>query len=61
MKRSLIKTAIVSLLIMITAGGCKKFLTNEIPGAFPESDFYKTDDDVTQAVTGVYDMLSNAG
>jgi hypothetical protein len=57
MKRSLIKTAIVSLLIMIVAGGCKKFLTNEIPGAFPENDFYKTDDDVTQAVTGVYDMM----
>ncbi|HMK24702.1 MAG TPA: RagB/SusD family nutrient uptake outer membrane protein [Chitinophagaceae bacterium] len=57
MKNSLIKIVTVCFLIMMTTVSCKKFLTNEIPGAYPEDDFYKTDADVTQAVTGVYDMM----
>ena len=47
----------VCLLATVVSTGCKKFLTNDVPGAFPESDFYKTDTDVTQAVTGVYEMM----
>jgi hypothetical protein len=39
------------------ASGCNKFLDQEVPGAFPENDFYKTDADVSQAVIGVYDMM----
>lgn len=57
MKKSLIKIVTVCLLGMMITISCKKFLTNEIPGAYPEDDFYKTDADVTQAVTGVYDMM----
>jgi len=57
MKKSLIKIAIFCLLITLITVSCKKFLTNEIPGAYAEDDFYKTDADVTQAVTGVYDMM----
>lgn len=57
MKTSLIKITLVFLAIIMISAGCKKFLTTEIPGAFPESDFYKTDEDVTQGVTGVYDMM----
>ncbi len=57
MKRSLIKIALICTLVSMMTTGCKKFLTNEIPGAYPEDDFYKTDADVTQAVTGVYDMM----
>ncbi|MEO7922602.1 MAG: RagB/SusD family nutrient uptake outer membrane protein [Chitinophagaceae bacterium] len=57
MKNSIIKITALSLLLVMGSTGCKKFLTNEIPGAFPENDFYKTDNDVTQAVTGVYDMM----
>ena len=57
MKKSLIKITVVCFLITMITGSCKKFLTNEIPGAYPEDDFYKTDEDVTQAVTGVYDMM----
>jgi hypothetical protein len=37
--------------------GCKKFLEQDVPGAFAEQDFYKTDQDATQAVTAVYDMM----
>lgn len=57
MKNSIIKLTTLCLLVLIGSTGCRKFLDNEIPGAFPESDFYKTDADVTQAVTGVYDMM----
>ncbi|HEV7782553.1 MAG TPA: RagB/SusD family nutrient uptake outer membrane protein [Chitinophagaceae bacterium] len=59
MKKSIIKTALVLCTVSGVAivSGCKKFLDNEIPGAFAESDFYKTDNDVMQAVTGVYDMM----
>jgi len=57
MKKSLVKIVTVCFLVMLITVSCKKFLTNEIPGAYAEDDFYKTDDDVTQAVTGVYDMM----
>ncbi|MEO7265411.1 MAG: RagB/SusD family nutrient uptake outer membrane protein [Ferruginibacter sp.] len=57
MKKSLIKITIVFLLVSVSSISCKKFLDNEVPGAFPEEDFYKTDADVTQAVTGIYDMM----
>jgi hypothetical protein len=57
MKNNFVKIAILGLGLATIGLGCKKFLDNEIPGAFPESDFYKTDADVTQAVTGVYDMM----
>ena len=42
---------------MMVTSGCKKFLDQEVPGAFAEQDFYKTDVDATQAVTAVYDMM----
>ncbi|MEP6676569.1 MAG: RagB/SusD family nutrient uptake outer membrane protein [Ferruginibacter sp.] len=57
MKKSIIKIMTVCLLATTLTTGCKKFLTNDVPGAYPEDDFYKTDADVTQAVTGVYDMM----
>lgn len=42
---------------MLATAGCSKFLDQEVPGAFPEQAFYKTDADVLQAVSGVYDMM----
>lgn len=58
MKKSIIKTALLLCMTGTIFSGCRKFLDNDIPGAFAESDFYKTDEDVTQAVTGVYDMMT---
>lgn len=57
MKNYFIKTAVICLTILVITPGCKKFLDQEVPGAFPEQDFYKTDLDVTQAVTAMYDMM----
>jgi hypothetical protein len=55
MKKSLLIAATAFMLLV--SMGCKKFLDQEVPGAFPEQDFYKTDADATQAVNGVYDMM----
>ncbi|MBL7740125.1 MAG: RagB/SusD family nutrient uptake outer membrane protein [Chitinophagaceae bacterium] len=57
MKNYLIKTSIICLSALTLASGCKKFLEQEVPGAYAEQDFYKTDLDATQAVTAVYDMM----
>jgi starch-binding outer membrane protein, SusD/RagB family len=57
MKKYLIKTSIVCLSVLFLASSCKKFLDQEVPGAYAEEDFYKTDLDATQAVTAVYDMM----
>jgi starch-binding outer membrane protein, SusD/RagB family len=57
MKNLFIKTTIVCLSALMFGSGCKKFLEQEVAGAFPEQDFYKTDADATQAVYGVYDMM----
>lgn len=57
MKQLIIKSIFVLSSVALLNTGCKKFLEQEVPGAFPETDFYKTDGDVLQAVTGVYDMM----
>src|SRR4051812_26867715 len=57
MKNIFIRTTIICLSALMLGSGCKKFLTQEVPGAYPEQDFYKTDADATQAVFGVYDMM----
>lgn len=55
--KNIIKNIFIAITALILFSGCKKFLEQEVPGAFPEQDFYKTDIDVQQAVTGVYDMM----
>ena len=57
MKRLFFKSIIIGSSLLLVTSGCKKFLDKEVPGAFAEEDFYKTDQDVTQAVTAVYDMM----
>lgn len=57
MKKLFIKASLVCCMTLIVASGCKKFLTQEVPGAYPEQDFYKTDLDASQAVIGIYDMM----
>ena len=57
MKNYFVKSIIACLSVLFLSGGCKKFLDQDVPGAFPEQDFYLTDQDVTQAVTAIYDMM----
>jgi hypothetical protein len=57
MKNYLIKTSIICLSALFLTSSCKKFLEQDVPGAFAEQDFYKTDQDASQAVTATYDMM----
>src|SRR5687768_11184474 len=57
MKKYFIITTIVCFTALLLGSGCKKFLDQEVPGAFAEEDFYKTDLDATQAVNATYDMM----
>jgi len=57
MKKTFIHTIIICLFVLLSTSGCKKFLDQEVPGAFAEQDFYKTDLDAIQAVTATYDMM----
>lgn len=57
MKKYLSYTTILCISTLLFATGCKKFLDQEVPGAYAEEDFYKTDLDATQAVTATYDMM----
>ena len=57
MKNKFLQTILIGCSVLLLSSGCKKFLTQEVPGAFAEDDFYKTDLDITQAVTGIYDMM----
>jgi starch-binding outer membrane protein, SusD/RagB family len=57
MKRLFFISIIMCSSVLLTTSSCKKFLDKEIPGAAAEEDFYKTDQDVQQAVTGIYDMM----
>ena len=57
MKSLFIKSIFIALSALVIMSGCKKFLDQEVPGAFPEQDFYKTDQDAQQAVYAIYDMM----
>jgi len=57
MKRNIIKLTTICLAAALLNTSCKKFLDQPVPGAFAETDFYKTDADALQAVTATYDMM----
>ncbi len=52
----MINTMVALLMMMATA--CDDFLEEEVPGRLLEDEFYETDADAMQAVTGIYDMTS---
>ena len=49
---------IIIILILFTAGNCKKFLTTEIVGDYPESQFYTTPQHAVLAINAAYQPLS---
>src|SRR5688500_20228186 len=49
---------IILVLILFTAGNCKKFLTTEIVGDYPESQFYTTPQHAVLAINAAYQPLS---
>ncbi len=58
MKNILFKAVVLGLSILMIAPACKKsFLDQDVPGKLSEQEFYKTDQDATQAVAAVYDIM----
>lgn len=59
MKSFLIKTILLSATFLMFTTGCKKnFLDQQVPGALDANQFYKTDQDATQGVTAIYDLMT---
>lgn len=59
MKNSLIKGMLAGAACLMLTTGCKKsFLEQQVPGALAADQFYKTDQDATQAVTAIYDLMT---
>jgi hypothetical protein len=60
MNKLFLKYIFVGATILFILSGCsKKFLDQEVPGKLPESEFYKTDEDAMQAVTGIYSLIQD--
>ncbi|TCJ14240.1 RagB/SusD family nutrient uptake outer membrane protein [Flaviaesturariibacter flavus] len=57
MKMLSIKSGFLCLGLAIMAGGCKKFLDQPVQGTLPETEFYKTDDEINQGTIAIYDMM----
>ncbi len=57
MKKSFIYTGLLSILIL-SAAGCKKFLTTEVVGDYPDTEFYQTEQQAIFAINAAYQPLS---
>src|SRR6476620_3004443 len=59
MKKNIVYLGLI-LLMLITSAGCKKFITKNIVGQYPETEFYKTEQQALLALTAAYEPLSFA-
>jgi len=59
MKKSFVQWGLIILLFFIFSG-CKKFITKDIEGQYPESEFFQTQQQALQALTAAYKPLSFA-
>ena len=50
--------AALNLLLFFTITGCKKFITKEIKGDYPESEFYQTQAQAILAINAAYQPLA---
>jgi hypothetical protein len=57
MKKYFFHTLLV-LLMFIISGGCKKFITKEIVGDYPETQFYTTETQAILALNAAYQPLA---
>src|SRR4030095_11442485 len=56
MKRSMVYILLM-LLLFLTNAGCKKFITKDIVGQYPESEFYTTQAQALLAINAAYQPL----
>ena len=57
MKKYIFHTILI-LLLFFTAGSCKKFITKEIVGDYPETQFYQTQAQAILAINAAYQPLA---
>jgi starch-binding outer membrane protein, SusD/RagB family len=57
MKKNILKTLLV-FLFFLSILGCKKFITKDVVGRYPESDFYKTPAQAVLAINAAYQPLA---
>jgi len=57
MKKNTVKTLLI-LLLFLSIAGCKKYITKDIVGQYPESDFYQTQAQALLAVNAAYQPLA---
>jgi len=58
MKKNILFLGFIITLFLVT--GCKKFITKNIVGQYPETEFYKTEQQALLALTAAYEPLSFA-
>ena len=51
---------LIPMLLLVTITGCKKFITKEVKGDYPEGEFYKTQAHAILAINAAYRPLSFA-
>jgi hypothetical protein len=59
MKKNIVYLGLVLMMLFLSAG-CKKFITKNIVGQYPEIEFYKTEQQALLALTAAYEPLSFA-
>lgn len=57
MKKNVVHS-LIFLLLLLSATGCKKFITKDVVGQYPEGDFYKTPAQALLAVNAAYQPLA---
>jgi len=57
MKKSILYSGLIGLLFF-SETGCKKFLTTEVVGNYPETEFYKTQQQALLAINAAYQPLT---
>jgi hypothetical protein len=59
MKKNIVYLGLILVMLFLSAG-CKKFITKNIVGQYPEIEFYKTEQQALLALTAAYEPLSFA-
>ena len=57
MKKSIVNTLLI-LLLFVSLAGCKKYITKNVVGQYPESEFYKTQAQALLAINSAYQPLA---
>ena len=57
MKKNIVN-ALLILVLFLSIGGCKKFITKDVVGQYPESEFYTTEAQAVLAINAAYQPLA---